>query len=78
MDGVLVFAGRMANTVCIEDIVALDHGCRIIVNEMMETGVPYILAAGNIRSGSPCRVVTAAGDGATAAITAKRLLKQMG
>ena len=43
----------------------------------METTVPYILAAGDIRSGSLEQIVTAAGDGATAALTAERLLEEL-
>jgi thioredoxin reductase (NADPH) len=55
----------------------LDDEGRIKVNLAMETEVPYILAAGDIRSGSPNQVVIAAGDGAVAGITAERLLQQL-
>jgi thioredoxin reductase (NADPH) len=44
----------------------------------MESEVPYIFAAGDIRSGSPRQVVGAVGDGAIAAITAERLLQREG
>jgi thioredoxin reductase (NADPH) len=53
----------------------LDTRGQIIVNEKMETGVPFILAAGDIRGSSPGQVATAVGDGTTAAITAIRLLQ---
>jgi thioredoxin reductase (NADPH) len=43
----------------------------------METKVPYVLAAGDIRSGSRGQIVSAAGDGAIAAISAERLLLEM-
>jgi thioredoxin reductase (NADPH) len=43
----------------------------------METEFPGIFAAGDIRSGSPKQVVTAVGDGATAAIAAQRFLQQI-
>ena len=46
-------------------------------NEKMGTEVPYLLAAGDIRSGSPRQIVTAVGDGATAAVTAQRILQEM-
>jgi thioredoxin reductase (NADPH) len=45
------------------------------VNEKMETKVPCIFAAGDIKSGSLRQVVTAVGDGAIAAISAERLLQ---
>jgi len=77
VDGVLVSIGLVPNTGYLQGIVPLDSGDRIIVNAGMETEVPYILAAGDIRSGSPNQIVTAAGDGATAAITAERLLQEL-
>ena len=76
VDGVLVHIGLEPNTDYLEGIVPLDDHGQIIVNERMEAEVPYILAAGDIRSGSPRQVVTAVGDGAIAAITAQRLLQE--
>jgi thioredoxin reductase (NADPH) len=40
----------------------------------METTVPGIFAADDIRSGSPCQAITAAGDGAIAAIAAEKYI----
>jgi thioredoxin reductase (NADPH) len=76
VDGVLVHIGLDPNTDYLDGIIPLDEHGQIIVNERMETEVPYILAAGDIRSGSPRQVVTAVGDGAIAAITAQRLLQE--
>ncbi len=76
VDGVLVHVGLEPNTGYLEGIVPLDKQGQVIVNEKMETEVPYIFAAGDIRSGSPRQVVTAVGDGAIAAITAQRLLQE--
>jgi thioredoxin reductase (NADPH) len=76
VDGVLVHIGVEPNTGFLEGIVPLDDHGQIIVNERMESKVPQILAAGDIRSGSPRQVVTAVGDGAIAAITAQRLLQE--
>lgn len=78
VNGVLVSIGLEPNTSYLKGIVPLDKAGRIMVNERMETEVPYVLAAGDIRSGSPGQIVTAAGDGATAAITAERLLQELG
>ena len=77
-DGVLVHIGLDANTGYLDGIVPLDDKGQIIVNDKMETEVPYIYAAGDIRSGSPRQVVTAVGDGAIAAVTAQRLMQQEG
>jgi len=77
VEGVLVHVGVQANTEYLKDLLPLDEEGRIKVNPCMETEVPYILAAGDIRSGSPNQVVIAAGDGAIAGITAERLLQQL-
>ena len=76
VDGVLVHIGLDPNTDYLEGIVPLDKQGQVIVNEKMESEVPYIFAAGDIRSGSPRQVVAAVGDGAIAAITAQRLLQE--
>jgi thioredoxin reductase (NADPH) len=75
-DGVLVHIGLEPNTEYLDSIVPLDSQGQITVNEEMETEVPYIFAAGDIRSGSPRQIVTAVGDGAIAAISAERLLQE--
>lgn len=74
---IFVHVGLDANTDYLNNLVSLDSQGWIKVNESMETDVKYILAAGDIRSGSPRQIVTAVGDGATAAISAERLLQQM-
>jgi thioredoxin reductase (NADPH) len=76
VDGVLVHIGLDPNTGYLEGVVPLDKQGQVIVNGKMETEVPYLLAAGDIRSGSPRQVVTAVGDGAIAAITAQRMLQE--
>jgi thioredoxin reductase (NADPH) len=75
VDGVLVHIGLEPNTGYLDGIVPLDSQEQVIVNDKMETEVPYILAAGDVRSGSPRQVATAVGDGAIAAISAERLLQ---
>jgi thioredoxin reductase (NADPH) len=75
VDGVLVQVGLDPNTDYLQDIVPLDNHGQIIVNERMETEIPLVLAAGDIRSGSTGQVATAVGDGTTAAITAIKLLQ---
>lgn len=76
VDGVLIAVGREPNTGFIRNLLSVDNQGRILVNERMQTNLPYIFAAGDIRSNSPGQVVTAVGDGATAAISVQRLLEQ--
>ena len=77
VEGVLVHIGLDPNTSYLEGIIPLNEEERVDVCSDMGSEVPYIFAAGDIRSGSPGQVVTAVGDGATAAISAQRLLQQM-
>jgi thioredoxin reductase (NADPH) len=77
IDGLLVQIGLDPATGFLEGCLPLDERGQIVVNENMETEVPGILAAGDIRSGSPRQVVTAVGDGATAGIAAQHLLQRM-
>ncbi len=74
-DGFLVDIGLEPNTTYLNEIVPLNERGQIIVDGTMATAVPFVLAAGDIRAGSPGQVSSAVGDGATAAITAIRLLQ---
>jgi thioredoxin reductase (NADPH) len=76
VSGVFVATGTKPNTEYLKGIVSLDAGGAIITNERMETGVPGIFAAGDIRAGSIRQVIAATGDGAVAAIYAERFLAE--
>jgi thioredoxin reductase (NADPH) len=77
VDGVLIAVGTDPNTGFIRNLLSLDSQGRILVNEMMQTNLPNIFAAGDIRSNSRGQIVTAVGDGATAAIAVQRLMDQL-
>ncbi|MCK4788039.1 MAG: FAD-dependent oxidoreductase [Desulfobacteraceae bacterium] len=74
VDGVLVHVGVEPNTDYLSGIVPLDSKGHILVNEKMETEIPGVFAAGDIRHNSPMQIATAVGDGATAALSASRFL----
>lgn len=74
ISGIFVAIGFKPNTDYLKGILSLDANGAIITNERMETGVPGIFAAGDIRSGSIRQAIAAAGDGAVAAIYAERYL----
>lgn len=74
--GVFISIGFQPNTDYLRNVVPLDNGGHIITNEKMETEIPGIFAAGDIRQNSARQAITAAGDGATAAIFAERYLTE--
>jgi thioredoxin reductase (NADPH) len=77
VSGVFVAVGLRPNTGYLKKLLTLDAGGFISVNGQMETGMPGVFAAGDIRAGSIRQVVSAAGDGATAAIAAERFLSSV-
>jgi thioredoxin reductase (NADPH) len=72
--GVFVAVGSEPNSAQWRGLLPLDEGGYIITNELMETSIPGIFAAGDVRHNSARQVITAAGDGATAAMSAARFL----
>jgi len=72
--GVFVAIGSKPNSVQWRGLLPLDEEGYIITNELMETKAPGIFAAGDVRHNSARQAITAAGDGATAAISATRFL----
>ncbi len=67
---IFIFIGHHPNTEYLRSHVKMDGGGHLYVNEWMETEVPGLFAAGDVRVNSARQVVSAAGDGATAAIRA--------
>ena len=74
--GIFISIGLKPDTDYLTGILPLDAVGHIITNEKMETKLPGILAAGDIRHNSARQAITAAGDGATAAIYAEKFLTE--
>ena len=74
VSGVFVSIGQKPNTDLFKDLLSLDSNGYIIANEKMETSLPGVFAIGDIRSNSIRQCISAAGDGATAAIYADRYI----
>lgn len=72
--GVFVAIGSEPNSIQWRGLLPLDEGGYIITSELMETKIPGIFAAGDVRHNSAKQVITAAGDGATAAMSVARFL----
>ncbi|MFO7895418.1 MAG: thioredoxin-disulfide reductase [Candidatus Cloacimonadales bacterium] len=74
-DGVFMFVGTVPRTDFVEGMVDLTAQKYIKTNEKMETNIPGILAAGDVRDKFLRQVVTAAGDGAIAAVAAEKYIE---
>jgi thioredoxin reductase (NADPH) len=73
--GVFLFVGLTPNTQFLNGLVPLNQRGQIITDLSMCTAIPGILAAGDVRHESSRQLVSAAGDGATAALAAIRYLR---
>lgn len=72
--GVLVRVGFTPATAFLEGVVELDESGHVTASESLETDIPGIFCAGDIRRGSTRDVAGAVADGARAAQSALRLL----
>ena len=70
LSGLFIYAGLEPNSALVQGLVKLDNAGHIPVNVSMETPVAGLYAAGDLRQHSASQLVSAAGDGATAAIAA--------
>ena len=70
LTGLFTYVGLEPNAELVRGLLKLDNAGHIPVNISMETKVPGLYAAGDIRQHSASQLVTSAGDGATAAIAA--------
>ena len=75
LSGLFIYVGLEPNTMFLKDILPLDRAGHIPTDIWMATDVPGIYAAGDIRQHSASQLITAAGDGATAAIAAFRYIQ---
>jgi thioredoxin reductase (NADPH) len=74
VSGLFVSIGFKPSTDIFKGIVNLDATGAIITDDMMATSLPGVFAAGDIRSHSIRQVVSATGDGATAAVAAEKYI----
>ncbi len=75
--GVFVFIGLSPNSGWLPDSIKLDQYGFVETNAMLETSVPGIFAAGDVRKGSTKQAASAAGEGATVALMVREYLKSV-
>ena len=74
--GAFIFIGLVPNTAFAEGFVGLDQWGFIEAGPTMETSVPGVYAAGDVRAGSTKQVASAVGEGATAALMIRAFLEK--
>lgn len=74
--GIFIFVGYQPQTSLFKDSVDMDNFGYIITNENMETNIPGVYAAGDLRPKVLRQVVTAVADGAIAATCAERYVSE--
>lgn len=75
--GVFVFAGYVPATDLVRGVVELDDYGYVVTHGYLETSVPGVYAAGDLRAKNLRQVVTATADGAIAAVELERYAKRM-
>ena len=76
-DAVFILVGMTPNSDIVKDIVKLDEKGYILTDDGMHTSVKGIFAAGDVRKKLLRQIITAAGDGATAAFNAEHYVESI-
>lgn len=76
VDGVFIYVGFLPNNRLLESLVELDGAGFAITDEFMQTNVPGVYAAGDIRKKVLRQVVTATNDGAIAGWSAEKWITE--
>ncbi|MBI2767643.1 MAG: thioredoxin-disulfide reductase [Chloroflexi bacterium] len=74
---VFIFIGQTPNNGLLAGLVPLDAGGHALVDLNMQTAVPGLFVAGDLRTHAARQLVSACGDGATAAIAAEHYLESL-
>jgi thioredoxin reductase (NADPH) len=75
--GVFVFIGLQPNSAWLPPEINRDKVGFVLTNAMLETSMPGVFAAGDVRFGSTNQAASAAGEGATAALMIRDYLRKM-
>ena len=75
---VFIFIGQTPNSHLLKGLVELDEGGHACVDLRMRTEVPGLFVAGDLRVEAARQLVSACGDGATAALAAEAYLAEAG
>jgi thioredoxin reductase (NADPH) len=77
VDGMFIYVGLRPNTSWLKRTLTLTEQGFIETNEQMETSLPGVFAAGDVRNKLLRQIATAIGDGSTAAFAAEKYLESL-
>lgn len=75
VSGLFVYVGTVARPHFLKELSVTDEHGQVVTDAAMRTALPGLFAAGSIRSSFSGQAITAAGDGAAAAVAAHQYLK---
>jgi len=75
IQGVFVFVGTQPNTDLVKELLDLDPNGFVITDNDMETSIPGVFAAGDVRSKHLRQIATAVGEGAAASFSAEKYIE---
>lgn len=78
VSGIFFYVGNIPNTDFLSDVIELDKNGYIVTDENLETSVPGIFAAGDVRVNRFKQVIIAASEGALASAGAESYLERTG
>lgn len=76
ISGIFISTGLRPNTSFLQGALPLDGTGKIITDDRMRTTLPGVFAAGDIRGNSGMQAIIAAGEGASAAVNARKYLTE--
>jgi thioredoxin reductase (NADPH) len=77
VDGIFIYVGLKPNTGWLKNVLPLHEQGFIETNDRMETTLPGVFAAGDVRHKLLRQIATAVGDGSTAAFAAEKYLESI-
>ena len=76
VDACFIFIGYLPNTELFKGMIDMNRGGYVITNERMETRIPGVFCAGDVRDKFLKQVATAVGDGAIAGYAAEKYIAE--